>query len=103
MGGIWYPFADYGHHALFHFPFICPFESVKFGKEGKELQNFQYLENENSFLDEIKKNFNIFLIAIIFLKKKKKKKKIADTSFSKERFTVNKIWNTAILGKLNFK
>ena len=30
---------------------ICPFESGKCGKEGKK---FEYLENEKSFLDEIK-------------------------------------------------
>ena len=34
--------------------FICPFESAKCGKEGKQLQKFEYLENENSFLAEIK-------------------------------------------------
>ena len=28
---------------------ICPFESGKFGKEGKKLQKCEYLENENSF------------------------------------------------------
>ena len=32
------------------------FEFGKFGKEGKKLQIFEYLKNENSFLDEIKKN-----------------------------------------------
>ena len=67
-GGIWYPFADYDHHALFHFPFICPFECGKFGKEGKDLQKFEYLENENSFLDEIKNNFHRFWRAIIWWK-----------------------------------
>ena len=33
---------------------FCPFESGKCGKEGKILQKFEYLENEKSFLDEIK-------------------------------------------------
>ena len=33
---------------------FCPFESGKCGKEGKILQTFEYLENEKSFLDEIK-------------------------------------------------
>ena len=33
---------------------ICPFESGKCGKEDKKLQKFEYLENEKSFLDEIK-------------------------------------------------
>ena len=36
---------------------ICPFESEKCGKEGKKSQNFEYLENEKRFLDEIKKHF----------------------------------------------
>ena len=39
--------------------FICPFESEKFGKEGKIIQKFEYLENKKSFLDEIKKTFFI--------------------------------------------
>ena len=39
---------------------ICPFESGKCGKEGKKLQKFEYLENEKSFLDEIKKHFIVF-------------------------------------------
>ena len=43
------------HHKLFHS--ICPFESGKCGKEGKKLQKFEYLENEKSFLDEIKTFF----------------------------------------------
>ena len=33
---------------------ICPFESGKCRKEGKKLQKLEYLENEKSFLDEIK-------------------------------------------------
>ena len=36
---------------------ICPFESSKCGKEEQKLQKFEYLENEKSFLDEMK---NIF-------------------------------------------
>ena len=39
---------------------ICPFESGKCGKEGKELQKFEYLENEKSFSDEIKNIFHSF-------------------------------------------
>ena len=39
---------------------ICPFEYGKFGKEGKKLQKFEYLENEKSFLDEIKIIFHSF-------------------------------------------
>ena len=37
-----------------------PFESGKFGKKGKMLKKFEYLENEKSFLDEIKNIFMIF-------------------------------------------
>ena len=36
---------------------ICPFESGKCGKQEEKLQKPEYLENEKSFLDEIK---NIF-------------------------------------------
>ena len=39
---------------------ICPFESGKCGEEGKKLQKFEYLENEKSFLDEIKTFFHSF-------------------------------------------
>ena len=31
---------------------MCTFESVKWGKEEKKIQEFEYLENEKSFLDE---------------------------------------------------
>ena len=34
---------------------ICPFQSGKCGEEGKKLQKFEYLENEEIFFDEIKK------------------------------------------------
>ena len=37
---------------------ICPFDSGKCGKERKKLQKFEYLENEKSFLDEMKKHFS---------------------------------------------
>ena len=38
-------------------------------KEGKsKIQKFEYLENEKSFLDEIKNIFHIFCRAIIWLK-----------------------------------
>ena len=33
---------------------ICFFESGKSGKEEEKIQKFEYLENEKSFLDEIK-------------------------------------------------
>ena len=39
---------------------ICPFEAGKCGKEGKKIQKFEYLENEKSFLDEIKNIFPSF-------------------------------------------
>ena len=39
---------------------IWPFEFEKCGKEGKKIQKFEYLENEKSFLDEIKNIFHSF-------------------------------------------
>ena len=39
---------------------ICPLESGKGGKEGKKLQEFEYLENEKSLLDSIKNIFHSF-------------------------------------------
>ena len=39
---------------------ICPFESGRIGKEEDKIQQFEYLENEKSFLDEIKNIFHIF-------------------------------------------
>ena len=39
---------------------IWPFEFGKCEKEGKKLQKFEYLENETSFLDEIKNIFHSF-------------------------------------------
>ena len=44
---------------------ICPFEYGKCWKEGKKLE---YLENENSFLDEIKNIFHSYWRAIIWWK-----------------------------------
>ena len=41
-----------------------------FGKEGKELQKFEYLENEKSFLDERKNIFHSFWRAVIWPEKK---------------------------------
>ena len=38
---------------------ICPFESGKCGKEEAKLQKSEYLENEKSFLDEIKTFFTV--------------------------------------------
>ena len=39
---------------------ICPSVTGNCGKEGKKLQKFEYLENEKSFLDEIKNTFHSF-------------------------------------------
>ena len=45
-------------HDISYSTSICPFESGKCGREGKKSQKFEYLENEKSFLDEIKKHFS---------------------------------------------
>ena len=50
---------------------ICPFECGKCGKEEEKLQKFKYLENEKSFLDEIKNIFHSFWRAITWWKNKK--------------------------------
>ena len=39
---------------------ICPLESGKCGKEGKKSQTCEYLDNEKSFLDEMKNIFHSF-------------------------------------------
>ena len=39
---------------------IRPFKSGKCGNEGKKLQKFEHLENEKSFLDEMKNIFHSF-------------------------------------------
>ena len=39
---------------------INPFESGKCEKEGEKLHKLEYLENEKSFLDEIKNIFHSF-------------------------------------------
>ena len=49
-------------------------------KKRIEIQKYEYLENEKSFLDEIKSIFSSFWRAIIWWKKKNLMK-IADTSF----------------------
>ena len=53
---------------------ICPFESAKSGKEEEKIQIFGYLENEKSFLDEIKSIFQ-FLKGYHLVKKQKFDKK----------------------------
>ena len=49
---------------------ICPFESGKSGKEEEKRQKFGYLENEKSFLDEIKSIFHSFWRAFVWCKNK---------------------------------
>ena len=39
---------------------MCPFESGNCGKQGKNLQKLEYLENKKSFLDELKNIFHSF-------------------------------------------
>ena len=53
---LWKPIYDIINYSTS----ICPFKSGKCGKEGKKLQKFGYLENEKSFLEEIKKTFLVF-------------------------------------------
>ena len=43
-----------------YFTSICFFESGMCGKEGKESQEFEYLENKKIFLDETKTIFHSF-------------------------------------------
>ena len=64
---------------------IYPFVSGKCGNEGKKLQTFECLENEKSFLDEIRNTFHSFWRAFIWWKKIDKK--IADASFKLEIMT----------------
>ena len=52
------------HHKLFHFH--LSFWIWKVPKERKKLQKFEYLENEKSFLDEIKKTFFIVFEGLSF-------------------------------------
>ena len=48
-------------HAIINYSIsICPSESGKSGKEEEKLQKFEYLPNEKSFSDEIKKVFHSF-------------------------------------------
>ena len=58
---------------LWHHKFstlVCLFQSRKCGKEGKKLQKFEYLENEKSFLHEIKNIFHSFWKPVIWWKNK---------------------------------
>ena len=56
--------------------FICPLESGRRGKEAKNFETFEYLENKKSFLDKIKSIFVVFEgLSLVG------KEKLADTSF----------------------
>ena len=46
------------HNTINYSTSICPFESEKRGKEEEKIQKSEYLENEKSFLDEIKNIFH---------------------------------------------
>ena len=48
------------HDIISYSTSTCPFGSGKCGKEEKELQKFEDLENEKSFLDEMKNIFIVF-------------------------------------------
>ena len=49
-------------HDIIHYSTsICPFESGKCGKGEEKTQKSEYLENEKSFVDEIKKHFSLVL------------------------------------------
>ena len=70
--------ANLWHHKLLHFH--LHFWFWKCGKEGKILQKLEYLENEKSFLDEIKNILHSFWRPIVWWKNKNLIK-IVDTSF----------------------
>ena len=58
------------HDILNYSTSISPFEFGTCGKEGKKIKKIEYLENEKSFLDEIKNIFHTFCRAIIWWKNK---------------------------------
>ena len=45
---------------------MYPFESGNCGREAKKSQNFEYLKNKKSFLDEIKKTIFIVFEGLSF-------------------------------------
>ena len=63
---LWKPIYDIINYSTS----VCPCESGKCGEEGKKLQKSEYLENEKSFLDEIKNIFQSFWRPIIWSKNK---------------------------------
>ena len=78
------------HNIINYSTSICSFESGKCGKEEEKLQKFEYLENEKSFLDEIKTFFTVFE-GLSLGEKTKNWQKIADTSFNQKVVMVVKI------------
>ena len=58
------------HDTINYSTSVCPFESECLERKGKKFQKFEYLKNEKSFLDEIKKKFHSFSRAIIWWKNK---------------------------------
>ena len=54
------------HDIINYSAFIRSFESGKCEREEEKLQKLEYLENEKSFLDEIKNIFHSFRRAIIW-------------------------------------
>ena len=57
------------HDIINHSAFIRSFESGKCEREEEKLQKLEYLENEKSFLDEIKKHFSQLLKGYHLVKK----------------------------------
>ena len=57
------------HDIINYFTSICPFESGISGNEEEKIQKFEYLENEKSFSDEIKKQNSQFLKGYHLVKK----------------------------------
>ena len=70
------------HDTINYSTSICPFESEKYGKEGKRLQKIEYVENEKSFLIV----FCIVFKGLLLGEKIKNWEKIADTSFKELSF-----------------
>ena len=48
------------HDIINYFTSICPFVSEKRDRGGKKIQKYEYLENEKSFLGEIRNIFIVF-------------------------------------------
>ena len=60
--------ANSWYYNLFLFPFVLL--NLESGKEEKNLQKYEYLENKKSFLDEIKNIVHSFWRAITWWKYK---------------------------------